>query len=218
MIKIAPSILSADFAALGDAVEMLEKNGADMIHLDVMDGCFVPNITFGPATVAALSKRTQLPLDVHLMIEKPERFIKAFAEAGAGGITIHAEASKNMQKTLDDIRALGVKPAVSINPETPLSLIESVLSQVDMVLLMSVHPGFGGQTFITDSVQKARNLRQMLIAKQLEHVDIQMDGGINAQNAQEVIDAGVTVIVAGSAVFKEDDPKEVILALRGNTI
>lgn len=213
MIKIAPSILSADFTMMLDAVQLLERAGADYIHCDVMDGMFVPNITFGQYMVRDLRKHTALTLDAHLMVEHPERFIQDFAGAGADIITVHAEATTHLDRTLQMIRAAGKKCGVALNPHTPLNIIEYVLDRVDMVLLMSVNPGFGGQSFIPSALEKASRLKAM-IEKQGLNIDIQMDGGIGLQNIQEVTDAGVNVIVAGNAIFTAPDPADMIRRLR----
>jgi ribulose-phosphate 3-epimerase len=194
-IKVAPSILSADFSRLGEEVTAVERAGADMIHVDVMDGHFVPNITIGPLVVSALSKITRLPLDVHLMIENPEKYIEPFAKAGADIISIQAEASKNLEKDLALIRQHGAKPAVVINPRTGIKTIEGVLDKVVMVLLMTVNPGFEGQKFMPE-------------------VDIEVDGGINLDTAPEVIKAGANVLVAGSAIYWSKDYKSVIDGLK----
>lgn len=213
MIKVAPSILSADFTKMFDAIKMLEDAGADYIHCDVMDGSFVPNITFGQYMIRDLKKHTSLPLDVHLMIEKPERYVEEFAAAGADIITVHAEATNHLDRTLQLIRSTGKKTGVSLNPHTPLSVLDYVLYNVDMVLLMSVNPGFGGQSFIQSSLDKAAALKAMIQQRGLE-IDIEMDGGISAMNIKEVTDAGVNVVVAGSAVFNAPDPKEEISKLK----
>lgn len=213
MIKVAPSILSADFTKIYDAVKMLEQSGADYIHCDVMDGMFVPNITFGQNMVRDLKKHTDLVLDVHLMIEKPERYVVEFAQAGADIITVHAEATVHLDRTIQLIQKAGKKAGVALNPHTPLSALDYVLDGLDMVLLMSVNPGFGGQSFIPYSVDKARQLKKIIDSRGLS-VDIEMDGGLGAHNAKLVADAGVNVLVAGSAVFSADDPKDMISRLR----
>lgn len=213
MIKVAPSILSADFAKIYEAVKMLEQAGADYIHCDVMDGTFVPNITFGQYMIRDLCKYTHLPLDVHLMVQSPERYIEDFANAGADIITVHAEATVHLDRTLQQIRSTGKKCGVSLNPHTPLDVLEYVLDDLDMVLLMSVNPGFGGQSFIPSSLKKAKKLKSMIDERNL-NIDIEMDGGIGAHNAKEVIDAGVNVIVAGNAIFSAEDPKQMISQLK----
>lgn len=215
-VKVAPSILASDFGRLAEEIRAVEAAGADYIHVDVMDGRFVPNISMGPVVVEAARKVTKLPLDVHLMIVEPERYVEAFAEAGADLLTVHVEASPHLHRTLQQIRALGVKPAVVLNPATPLSSLEEVLGEVDQVLVMSVNPGFGGQAFIEKSVERIRRLSQMLAAQGLQgRVDIEVDGGINVQTAPRVIEAGATVLVAGSAVFGQADYAKAIAELRG---
>ena len=199
-IKVAPSILSADFSRLGEEVKAVEKAGADMIHVDVMDGHFVPNITIGPLVVSALSKITKLPLDVHLMIENPDRYIAPFAKAGANILSIHAETSKDLEKDIELIKSLGVKPAVVINPKTGIRAIEKVLDKVAMVLLMTVNPGFEGQKFMPDVLAKIKELKQAIDARGLG-VDIEVDGGINLDTAREAVKAGANVLVAGSAIY-----------------
>lgn len=213
MIKISPSILSADFTKIYDAVKMLEEAGADYIHCDVMDGSFVPNITFGQYMVRDLRKATDLPLDVHLMIDNPDKFIVEFAEAGADIITVHEEATRHLDRSLQLIRSTGKKAGVALNPHTPLSVLEYVLEKVDMVLLMSVNPGFGGQSFIESALGKAKALKAMIVRKGLD-IDIEMDGGIGEGNIKQVTDAGVNVIVSGNTIFKAEDPAEMIKTLR----
>lgn len=213
-VKVAPSILSADFGRLADEVRAIEQAGADSVHVDVMDGRFVPNLTIGPLVVEAVRKATTLPLDVHLMIVEPEKYIGDFAKAGATIITVHQETCPHLHRTLQQIRAAGAKPSVVLNPSTPLVTIEEVLTEVDQVLLMSVNPGFGGQSFIEATVDKVKRLRAMLDAKGLSAVDIEVDGGINADTAKRVVAAGATVLVAGNAVFKAPDYAKAIAALR----
>jgi ribulose-phosphate 3-epimerase len=213
-VKIAPSILSADFGRLAAELEAVEAAGADLIHVDVMDGRFVPNITIGPLVVEAVRRATTRPLDVHLMIVEPEKYISDFAKAGADIITVHQEACPHLHRTLQQIRAAGARPSVVLNPSTPLCTIEEVLTEVDQVLLMSVNPGFGGQSFIPSTVDKVRRLRALLDARQLHHVDIEVDGGINPDTARRVVEAGANVLVAGNAVFKSKNYGEAIKSLR----
>lgn len=212
-IKVAPSILSADFSRLGDEVRAVERAGADMIHVDVMDGHFVPNITIGPLVVSALSKVTKLPLDVHLMIENPDKYIEQFAKAGADIISIHAEASKNLKKDLALIMKNGAKPAVAINPKTGVKAIEKVLDKVVMVLLMTVNPGFEGQKFMPEVASKIKELKSILDKRGLA-VDIEVDGGINLDTAAEAVKAGANVLVAGSAIYWSKDYRSVIDGLK----
>jgi ribulose-phosphate 3-epimerase len=199
-IKIAPSILSADFGRLGEQVVEAEKAGADYIHVDVMDGHFVPNITIGVPVVASLRKWTKLPLDVHLMIENPERHIKAFADAGADIITVHIETSPHIHRTVHLIKNSGVKAGVSLNPGTSVGLLTEILPAVDLVLVMTVNPGFGGQTFIVDTLDKIARLRAEIDSRKLT-VELEVDGGINTETAPQVIKAGARVLVAGAAIF-----------------
>lgn len=213
-VRIAPSILSADFGRLHDEVQAIEKAGADYVHVDVMDGRFVPNITIGPLVLEAVKRATSLPLDVHLMIVEPEKYVDDFAKAGASIITVHQETCAHLHRTLQQIRAAGAKPGVVVNPGTSLSTIEEVLGEVDQVLLMSVNPGFGGQAFIPAAIDKVRRLRAMLDARGLQAVDIEVDGGINATTAKQVVAAGANVLVAGNAVFKTPDYRAAIASLR----
>ena len=201
-IKLAPSILSADFARLGDHVKEAEAAGADWIHVDVMDGHFVPNITIGPLIVQALRPVTNLPLDVHLMIEQPERYIAAFAKAGANCITVHVETCPHLHRTIQQIKEFDIMAGVTLNPATPLNTLTQILPYVDLVLIMSVNPGFGGQSYIAHSTDKIARLRRMLddIGSQAE---IQVDGGVNPGTIREVAEAGATVLVAGSAIFNQ---------------
>jgi len=215
MVKIAPSILSADFARLGDEIRDVERGGADWIHVDVMDGHFVPNITIGPLIVDAIRPVTKLPLDVHLMIEEPDRYIPQFAKSGADWITVHQEACRHLHRTIHLIKEQGVKAGVVLNPATPLVTIESMLPDLDMVLLMTVNPGFGGQKFISSVVAKIRELRRMLDERGLGHVEIEIDGGVNQETARLCIEAGATVLVAGNAVFNQPDRAQAIASIRG---
>ncbi len=200
-VKIAPSILSADYARLAEGVAAAEAAGADWIHVDVMDGHFVPNITIGPPVVKALRRATTLPLDVHLMIEAPERLVPAFADAGADLITVHQEACVHLHRVVEQIRELGVRPGVTINPATPLLTLDEILPYVDLVLLMTVNPGFGGQSYIPTSTAKVARLAAMLRERGLGAVEVEVDGGIAPATAGEVTAAGATVLVAGAAIF-----------------
>jgi ribulose-phosphate 3-epimerase len=213
MVKIAPSILSADFAMLGEDVVAAEKAGADLIHVDVMDGHFVPNITIGPPVVKSVKKVASIPLDVHLMIEDPDAYIRDFAESGADIITVHEEASIHLHRTIQNIRECGAKPAVSLNPATPVSNLEIILPYVDMVLLMSVNPGFGGQKFIPEVLAKIRQLKD-IINKNKYKVEIEVDGGVNTENVAEVVQAGADIVVMGSAFYNSEDYAETVRTVR----
>jgi len=200
MIKLAPSILSADFARLGQQIDEVARAGADYVHVDVMDGHFVPNITIGAPVVASIRRATNLPLDVHLMIERPERYISQFARAGADIITVHVEASAHLHATIQLIKELGAKAGVSLNPPTPLAVAEEFLSHVDLVLIMSVNPGFGGQSFMPETLPKIANMRRLLKNREL-HAELEVDGGINADNASDIVEAGADILVAGNSIF-----------------
>ena len=213
MVKIAPSILSADFAELGKAIDKLEKGKADMIHIDVMDGSYVPNISFGIPIIKSIRGLTKLPFDVHLMIENPSRFVKDFAEAGADMITIHWEADIHIDRTINLIKSLGLKCGIVLNPATSVEVLKYILPELDMVLLMSVNPGFGGQKYISYTTEKIRDLKNMIKSKGLNTL-IEVDGGIDSGNIQEVALAGADIIVAGSAVFKDNNIEENIKLLK----
>jgi ribulose-phosphate 3-epimerase len=212
MIKIAPSVLSADFSALGQEVAKVEPV-ADLLHVDVMDGHFVPNLTIGPMVVEAIHRRTRLPLDVHLMIQNPERYVGAFAQAGATYLTVHAEVCPHLHRTIQQIREAGIKPGVALNPSTSLHAVEHILDQVELILLMSVNPGFGGQSFIPFVLKKIEEL-----TRRLHHItprpELEADGGIKLENCRDVARAGATILVAGSAIFGTPDPRAAVLKMR----
>ena len=216
-VKISPSILSADFSKLSDEVLNLEKAGADLLHIDVMDGHFVPNITIGPKVIKDLKKHTSLPFDVHLMISPVHRYIKNFAEAGANIITIHPESTNNLIDSINEIKKFGKKAGVSLNPETPIEKVMSVLGLIDLVLIMSVNPGFGGQKFIKKTLEKVKSLRREIDKKKLP-VEIEIDGGINFENAKSAKSAGVDILVSGTTIFKcnKGDIKKNIETLRNH--
>lgn len=209
MIQIAPSILAANFSKLADEVKEVEEAGAKLIHIDVMDGHFVPNITMGPIVVEALRPVTNLPLDVHLMIENPDQYIEAFAKAGANYITVHVEACRHLHRTIQLIRSFGVKPGVVLNPHTPIDTIKHIIEDVDLVLLMTVNPGFGGQKFIHSVIPKIAELSSVIKEKNLQ-VEIEIDGGINADTIVPCAQAGATIFVAGSAIYGKDNRKEAL--------
>ncbi len=213
MIKIAPSILAADFAKLGDEVKEVEKAGADLIHVDVMDGHFVPNITLGPLVVDAIRPLTKLPLDVHLMIENPDRYIEQFANAGADYITVHVEACPHLHRTLQLIRSYDVKSGVVLNPHTPVESILHVLEEVDMVLFMTVNPGFGGQKFIHSVLPKVKQLSDIIQERNLS-IEIEIDGGVDEETIIPCVEAGATVLVAGSAIYGKEDRAAAIQNIR----
>jgi ribulose-phosphate 3-epimerase len=214
MIKVAPSILSADFSRLGEEIKDVEKGGADYIHVDVMDGHFVPNITIGPLIVEAIRPITSLPLDVHLMIENPDQYIPTFAKAGADIITVHVEACPHLHRTIQLIKSQGIKAGVVLNPHTPVSMIEHVLEDIDMVLLMTVNPGFGGQKFIHSVLLKIKQVADMVRERNLQ-VEIEVDGGVNVETAKLCVEAGANVLVAGSAVYNQKDRGAAIATIRG---
>jgi len=204
MIKLAPSILSADFARLGEQIGEVVRAGADYIHVDVMDGHFVPNITIGALVVASVRPVTTLPLDVHLMIEHPERYVSQFAQAGADIITVHVEASPHLHATIRLIKESGARAGISINPPTPLGVVEEFLPHVDLVLVMSVNPGFGGQSFIPETLPRIASIRKLLDDRAL-HAELEVDGGVNADNAPDIVKAGANVLVAGNSIFRAQE-------------
>lgn len=208
MIKLAPSILAADFSKLGEEIEIIDKAGADYIHIDVMDGSYVPSISFGMPVIESIRKVTEKPFDVHLMINEPDRYIEEFVRAGADIITVHAEACLHLDSTIQKIKSFGKKAGVVLNPATPLTTLEYVLEEIDMVLLMSVNPGFGGQVYIPYVTKKIEELRKLSDRRGL-NLDIEVDGGINLANVSEILDAGANIIVAGSSVYKGDPTKNI---------
>ncbi len=217
MIKIAPSILSADFAKLGSEIKEIEDGGADYVHIDVMDGHFVPNITIGPLIVEAVKPITKLPLDVHLMIENPDLYIKDFADAGADIITVHQETCPHLHRTIQLIKDHNVKAGVVINPATPVDSIKEIIANVDLVLVMSVNPGFGGQSFIKETLSKMEEINSIRKEQQLDF-ELQVDGGVNTETAKLCVEAGADVLVAGSAIFNQPDRKKAIQDIRNTLI
>lgn len=215
MKLLAPSLLSADFLNLGKDIDMVNRSEADWFHCDIMDGRFVPNISFGIPVVQAISQQAEKPLDVHLMIVEPEKYFEAFVKAGADIITFHYEASTHIHRAVQQLKALGVKAGVVLNPHTPVAVLEDILGELDLVLLMSVNPGFGGQKFIERTYEKIRKLRKMIDGQGLQTL-IEVDGGVNTENSAALFEAGAEVLVAGNAVFKSEDPIETIKSLKSN--
>ena len=215
MIKLAPSILSADFAKLLEDVKKVEKAGCEYLHIDVMDGHFVPNITLGPGIVKSLRKDVNMVFDTHLMIENPDNYIKDFVDAGSDLIVVHVEACRHLHRTIQNIKSYNVKAGVALNPATPIETIKHVLQDVDMVLIMTVNPGFGGQSFIESTIEKIKELKQLIDEKNLK-VDIQVDGGIKPSNIHQVVEAGANIIVAGSAIFNSENIEETVKLMRKN--
>ncbi len=213
MKKLAPSILSADFSRLGEEIKAVEEAGADYIHIDIMDGHFVPNITVGPLVVETAKAVTTLPLDVHLMISEPDRYVQDFIKAGSDLLSVHVETCPHLQRTLTYIRELGGKPAAVVNPATPISTLENVLDDLDMVLLMTVNPGFGGQKFIPTMLPKIKQMRKLIDEKKLP-IELEVDGGVNLENISRISEAGADVVVAGSAVYKSKDCRETVRLMK----
>jgi len=208
--KISPSLLSADFSNISKDIKMLEEGGAHLLHIDVMDGHFVPNITIGPFVVKAIKKVATIPLDVHLMIENPGDYVDQFIDAGADYLTIHLESTPHVHRVIQNIKAKGIKAGVSLNPHTPISVLENLLSDIDLILIMSVNPGFGGQSFIPNTIDKLKRLKQYLIEKNREYIEVEVDGGVKIDNIKEISDAGCDIFVSGSGILKADDPKKMI--------
>lgn len=217
MIKLAPSILSADFSRLAESVREVEEAGCEYLHIDVMDGHFVPNLTFGPVVIKSIRKKSEMVFDCHLMIENADLYLEEFAKAGADIITVHQEACTHLHRTIHRIKELGCKAGVSLNPATDLSTLEYILPDIDMVLIMSVNPGFGGQSFIPQSIQKIKRLKENIEEKGYR-IDIQVDGGVTAQNIAEIVDAGANILVAGSSIFGKEDVGVAVRELRAAVV
>lgn len=215
MIKIAPSMLSADFARLAEDVKDVEKGGADLLHIDIMDGHFVPNLTFGPDVVKSLRKHTALPFDVHLMVTNPEDYVQAFADIGTEYFTFHAEATPHLHRLVQDIKAHGMKAGIALNPSTPVAVLEDIAGDLDMILIMSVNPGFGGQKFIPQALRKIKKAKALFAYVNRKDAVVEVDGGVNAATIEGVREAGVNIVVAGSAVFGAEDRAAMIQTLRG---
>jgi ribulose-phosphate 3-epimerase len=214
MKKISPSLLSANFSNLEKDIKMLEAGGADLLHIDVMDGHFVPNISIGPVVVESIKEVATIPLDVHLMISDPDYYVNAFMDAGADYLTVHAEATPHVHRVVQKMKERGIKAGVSLNPHTPISVLENILNDIDMVLIMSVNPGFGGQSFISHSLEKIKKLKQFLTVNKADHIEIEVDGGIKLDNIKEISDAGCDIFVSGSGIFKAENPKAVIAEMK----
>ena len=208
--KIAPSLLAADFANMKRDIKMVEEAGADLLHIDVMDGHFVPNFTIGIPMVKAIKKVSSIPCDVHVMIENPGRYVDAFVDAGADYLTVHAEVCPNLHRVIQQIKARGIKAGVALNPHTPLSAIEEVMQDLDLILIMSVNPGFGGQSFISNTLDKLQRLSKILKERNLEHIEVEVDGGVKYSNIKEIADAGADILVSGSGIFKADHPTQML--------
>jgi len=208
--KISPSLLSADFSNISKDIKMLEEGGAHLLHIDVMDGHFVPNITIGPFIVKAIKKVATVPLDVHLMIENPGDYVDQFIDAGADYLTIHVESTPHVHRVIQKIKSQGIKAGVSLNPHTPISVLENLLPDIDLILIMSVNPGFGGQSFIPNTLDKLQRLKRYLKEKNREYIEVEVDGGVKIDNIKEISDAGCDIFVSGSGILKADDPKKMI--------
>ena len=214
IVKIAPSILSADFSKLGEEIKLVDEGGADVIHYDVMDGHFVPNMTIGPLVLKDIRKCTKLPIDVHLMISNPDQYIADFAKAGADMISVHQETCTHLHRTIQLIKENGCKAGVVLNPHTPLNTLDEILPMLDFVLIMSVNPGFGGQKLIPETLTKISKLKTILVERGLSHIEIEIDGGVKIDNIKEVIDAGTDIIVSGSGIYNAPDPQEMIQRMK----